>query len=185
MIFKTNYSPFLEKIIYRCNLPCIDGVHFHCPFCGTTIIRKDTITTHLVECKYKCDMAQLRSVPPSQPSPENHPTIVSSMSLEHSYSLPPSVSAVKIDHSYTLPASPKTPAVATDFQKAQEDPDLAESPPTPTSDDRIAPEEEVSGDVPPTHVKCLQCPVVPTKGKHGQAKDITTESLTTYIWWQK
>lgn len=131
--------------------------HFYCPFCGTTIIRKDTITARLRECKYKCDKAQIRSVPPSQPSPETHSTIFSSVSLEHSYSLPPSVSAVKIEHSYTLPASPKTPTVTTDFLKAPEEPD-------PTSEGVIGPEEEESGEVPPTHLKCPQCPLFCTRG---------------------
>jgi len=106
MIFKTNYSPFLEKIICRCNLPCWGGGHFHCPFCDTTIIRKDTIMPHLMQCKNKCDMVQLTSAPPPPPpSPETHPTVLSSLSFEHSYTLPPSVSAVKMDHSYPQPAS--------------------------------------------------------------------------------
>ena len=146
MIFKTNYSPFLEKIICRCNLPCRDGGHFHCPFCGTTIIRKDTIMPHLIQCTNKCDMAQLTSAPPSQPpSPETHPTVLLSMSV--SYTLPPSVSVIKIDHSYTQTASPKTP-------------DLSQSTLAPTSEDPTALEEEVSRDVPPAHVRWPHCPVV-------------------------
>ena len=147
MIFKTNYSPFLEKIICRCNLPCRDGGHFHCPFYGTTIMRKDAIMPHLIQCKNKCDMAQLTSVPLSQPpSPETHPTVLSSVSAEHSYTLPTSVSAIKIDHSYTQTASLKTP-------------DLSQSTPAPTSEDPIAPKEEVTGDMPPTHLRCPNCPV--------------------------
>ncbi len=135
-------------------------------------------------------MAQLTSVPPSQPpSPETHPTVLSS-SVEHSYLLPPSVSAVKIDHSYAQTASPKTPAVATDLKKDQkapaepEEPDLSQSPPATTSDDPIAPEKEITGDVPTTHVKCPHFPVVLYKRnlflhiqrKHGQVKDITAQS---------
>ena len=171
MIFKTNYSPFLEKIICRCNLPCRDGGHFHCPFCGTTIIRKDTILPHLIQCKNKCDMAKLTSAPPSQPpSPETHPTVLSSMSVEHSYTLPPSVSVVKIDHSYTQTASLKNP-------------DLPQSTPAPTLEDPIAPKEEVTQDVPPTHVRCPHCPLVLYKRnlflhiqrKHGQVKDTTSQ----------
>lgn len=61
MVFKTNFPCFLEKLICRCNLLCSDGGHFHCPFRGTTIIQKDTITTHLIECKNKRDMVQLSS----------------------------------------------------------------------------------------------------------------------------
>ena len=172
MIFKTNYSPFLEKIICRCNLPCRDGGHFHCPFCGTTIIRKDTIMPHLIQCKNKCDMAQLTLAPPSQPlSPETHPPVLSSMRVEHSYTLPPTVSAVKIEHSYTQTASPKTP-------------DLSQSLAAPNSEDSIASKEEVNGDVPPTHVRCPHCPVVLYKRnlflhiqrKHGQVKDTTSRS---------
>ena len=117
MIFKTKYSPFLEKIICRCNLSCRDGGHFLCPFCGYIIIRKDTLMPHLIQCKYKCDMAQLNSAPPSQPpSPETHCTVLSSMSVENSYTLPPSVSAIKIDHSYTQTGSPKTPDLSPQLQ---------------------------------------------------------------------
>ncbi|XP_036935622.1 uncharacterized protein LOC119008951 [Acanthopagrus latus] len=143
-----NAVHFKEKIICRCNLPCRDGGHFHCPFCGTTIIRKDTIMPLLIQCKNKCDMAQLTLAPPSQPpSPETHLTVLSSLSVP--YTLPPSVSVVcvKIDHSYTQTASPKNP-------------DLSQSTPAPTSEDPTAPKEEVTQDVPPTHVRCPHCPLV-------------------------
>lgn len=187
MVFKTNFSPFLEKVICRCNLPCRDGGHFHCPFCGTTIIRKDTITMHVIECKNKSDMAQPTSVPPSQPpSPETHPAVLS-VTMEHSYLLPPSVSAVKIDHSYIQTKSPKTPAVATALTKDQEapaEPDLPLSPTTTTSEDPTAPENKATGDVPPTHVKCPHCPLVlykknllvHVKRKHSQVKSKTAQS---------
>ena len=122
---------------------------------------------HLIQCKNKCDMAQLTSAPPFQlSSPETQPTVLSSMSVEHSYTLPPSVSAVKIDHSYT------------------QTPDLSQSTPAPASEDPIAPKEEVTKDVPPTHVRCLHCPLVLYKRdlflhiqrKCGQVKDRTSQS---------
>lgn len=110
-------------------------------------------------------MAQLTSAtPPPPPSPETHPTVLSSLSFEHSYTLPPSVSAVKKDHSYPQPAS--------------------QSPPPPTAEDPIAPTEVVIGDVPQTHSMCPHCSVVlykrnlflHIKRKHGQVKDITAQS---------
>lgn len=190
MVFKTNFSPFLEMVICRCNLPCRDGGHFHCPFCGTTIIRKDTITTHVIECKNKCDVAKLASVPPSQPpSPEKHPAVLS-VNMEHSYLRPPSVSAVKIDHSYIQTPSLKTPEVDRDLKTDQgapaepEEPDLSLSSTTTTSEDPVAPENSLTGDVPLTHVNCPHCPLVlykknlflHVKRKHGQVKDITAQS---------
>lgn len=100
------------------------------------------MTTHFIECKNNCDVAPLICFPPSQPpSPETHPTVLSSISVTHSYSLPPSVSTVKIDHSYTNTASPKTPVVATDFQKEQKppaEPDLGQSPPATVEPLRIS-----------------------------------------------
>lgn len=187
MVFKTHFSPFSEKVICRCNLPCRDGGHFHCPFCGTTIIRKDTITMHLIECKNKCDMAQLTSQPPS---PDSH-SAPSSVNTEHAYVPPPSVSAIKIDHSYIRTASPKTPAVASDLKidavapeepeepeeleelEEPEEPEELEEPEEPTeADPSVSPtattselpaastENKRTGDVPLTHVNCPHCPLV-------------------------
>uniref|UniRef100_A0A667YZS3 HMG domain-containing protein n=1 Tax=Myripristis murdjan TaxID=586833 RepID=A0A667YZS3_9TELE len=170
MKVRRNYSSFLDKIICRCNLHCRDGGHFHCAFCAATLIRKDAIILHLTNCRNQCDMAQITLVPTSEPpSPETHPAaVISSMSVEHSYSLPPSLPDINIDHPYTQTASPKSPAVA---------PDLCQSPPATTS------EEQVTGDVLPTHIKCPHCPVVLYKRnvflhiqrKHGKAKDITAQ----------
>ena len=186
MVVKTNFSPFLEKVICRCNLLCRDGGHFHCPFCGTTIIRKDTMTMHLIECKNKCDKAQVASVPPSQPpSPETHAAVLS-VNMEHSYFLHPSVSAVRTDHCYVQTASLKTPAVATDQEddpEPPEQPDLSLSPTTTTSEDAIAPDNKITEDVPPTHVNCPHCPLVlykknlflHVKRKHSQVKDALAE----------
>ncbi|XP_029935079.1 uncharacterized protein LOC115378746 [Myripristis murdjan] len=172
-----NAVHFQDKIICRCNLHCRDGGHFHCPFCAATLIRKDAITTHLIDCRNKCDMAQ----PSQPPSPETHPAAVpSSMSVEHSYSLPPPVSAVSIDHSYTQTA--KRPAAA---PAAPAEPDPCQSPPAAASEEPVAPEDQVTGDVPRTHVRCPHCPVVLYKRnlflhiqrKHGKAKDITAQSV--------
>ena len=122
-------------------------------------------------------MAQLISAPPSQPtSPETYPTVLSSTSVEHSYTLPPSVSVFKIYHSYTQTASPKTS-------------DLSQSTPAPTSEDPIVPKEGVNGGVPPTHVRCPHCPIVLYKRnlflhiqrKHGQVKDTTSQSHLTSV----
>ncbi|XP_047434853.1 uncharacterized protein LOC125004356 isoform X2 [Mugil cephalus] len=175
-----NAVHFNEMIICRCNLRCRDGGHFHCPFCGTTIIRKDSIIMHLIECKNKYDAAQLTLAPPSQlPSPDTHPAaVLSSVSVEHSYSLPVSVLAVKIDHSYTQTASSNTPAVA---PLEPEEPDLSRSPPATNSEEPIASEEPVTGDVPPTHVKCPHCTVVLYKRNlflHVQRKHVKTKDIT-------
>ena len=81
------------------------------------------------------------------------------------------MSDVKINYSYTQTASRKTP-------------DLSQSPPAPTSEDPIAPKEEVTQDVPPTHLRCHHCPLVMYKRnlflliqrKHGQVKERTSQS---------
>lgn len=154
MVLTHFFCPFLEKYIYRCNLPCRHGGHFHCPFCGETVVRKDTMKKHLIECKHGCDFPQLTTVPPPQPAPtETHPAL-SSVDMEHSY-----VSAVKTDHSYVQTASPKTPAVVTELKKDQEaepkEPDLFLLSPTAiTSKETIAPENKTTGKLPPAHVQC-------------------------------
>lgn len=165
-----NFSPFLEKIICKCNLRCRNGGHFHCPLCAATIIRRDTIIAHLQGCRNKQDNVKKIKVGPLT-------TLVQSPSPE---TLPALLSAVNIDHSYIQTASPNSPAVAeiNEDPDAPEEPDLVLSPITPSPEDPVAPGNTIAGDVPPSHVTCPYCPLVlykrnlslHVKRKHGPDK---------------
>lgn len=106
------------------------------------------------------------------------------MSVEHSYSLPPPVLAVKMEHFKHRQHTWRHSAVVTGFKKEREGPDLSQSPQLQPQRIPIAPEEEGTGAVPSTHVRCLLCPVVlyrqnlclHIQRKHGHAKDITAQS---------
>lgn len=41
------------NIICRCNQPCRPTGHYHCPYCGRTILRKEHMETHVYGCQYK------------------------------------------------------------------------------------------------------------------------------------
>lgn len=175
-----NAVHFHEKIICRCNMPCRDKGHFHCPFCDTTVIRKDFVSPHVTECFKKCVVV----VPPlHQSSPSSSEDFIA-QSLDHSYALPPSVSASAttteppeeavthelpsshLSHPLSQTASPKTPTAVTD-----------QSPPATTTEPPEPP-------LPSSHVKCPHCTIVLYKKnlalhiqrRHSQQKDITTKS---------
>ncbi|KAL7375467.1 hypothetical protein ABVT39_018045 [Epinephelus coioides] len=148
-----NAVHFREKIICRCNMPCRDKGHLHCPFCDTTVIHKDFISPHVTECFKKCVVV----VPPlHQSSPSSSEDFIA-QSLDHSYALPPSVSAPAtttkppeetvtqelpsshLSHPLSQTASPKTPTLVTD----QSAPATATVPPLQSS-----------------HVNCPHCTIV-------------------------
>ncbi|XP_030609203.1 uncharacterized protein LOC115796875 isoform X2 [Archocentrus centrarchus] len=60
---KSNGVHFQDTVICRCNQPCRDGGHFHCPFCPQTIVRKEDAETHVSRCK-EMQMQRPTSVPP-------------------------------------------------------------------------------------------------------------------------
>ncbi|XP_078025800.1 uncharacterized protein LOC144463926 [Epinephelus lanceolatus] len=151
-----------KEIICRCNMPCRDKGHFHCPFCDKTVIRKDFISPH------------------SSPSSSEG----FAQSLDHSYALPPAVSAPAttteppeeavtqelpsshLSHPLSQTASPKTLTLVTDHL-----------PPATTTDPPEPP-------LPSSHAKCPHCTIVLYKKnlalhiqrQDNQQKDITTKS---------
>ncbi|XP_030608723.1 uncharacterized protein LOC115796445 isoform X2 [Archocentrus centrarchus] len=60
------------RVICRCNLPCRDTGHYHCPHCEKTIMRKEDMTLHVTGCQKTCN-----TVPPSA---EIRPPVSSSLS---------------------------------------------------------------------------------------------------------
>ncbi len=145
---------------------------------------------HVTGCQKSCYMMQPTSVPPSvntdpsspqQFQSETHPTlsalenyIAPSVSVEHSYTLPPSVSVLTSDHSYTVSqtASPKSPTITLESCLSPE-----EAVTTAAQTAKIM--EQAS-----SHVKCPHCSIVLYKKnlvlhiqrKHGGPKDITAAS---------
>lgn len=185
------YFPSSEQLICRCNLPCRQAGHFHCSMCGKTLIRKDNVESHLINCKKRWVLAQLAWDPSSQPpSPETPPDVLS-LYTEHSYLLSPSVYAVKFDHTYIMTESPESPAADTDIPRDEEsssepeEPETSPSTPAPTSVEPITPDrEEPSSELPPNRVRCPDCQLVLYKRnlalhiqrKHSRVKDTTASS---------
>ncbi len=54
---------FSDFIIIRCNLKCRDNPHFHCLYCGTTVLRKAQLEIHLSNCKQKIQSLQKTAAP--------------------------------------------------------------------------------------------------------------------------
>ncbi|KAK2833182.1 hypothetical protein Q5P01_017071 [Channa striata] len=57
------------NLICRCNQPCRPTGHYHCPYCGKTILRKEHMETHVHGCSFKSsqpDTLALPSFPLSQ-----------------------------------------------------------------------------------------------------------------------
>ncbi len=168
-------------------------------------MRKEDMKVHMTGCQKSCYMMQPTSVLPSvntdpsspqQFQSETYPTlsaiedyIAPSVSVEHSYTLPPSVSVLTSDHSYTVSqtASPKSPTITLESCLS---PSATTSEP-PTSHSSL-PEEAVTTaaqtakimELPSSHVKCPHCSIVLYKKnlvlhiqrKHGGPKDITAAS---------
>ncbi|XP_041839815.1 uncharacterized protein LOC121638850 [Melanotaenia boesemani] len=109
---------FEDTVICRCNLPCRHTGHYHCPFCGNTIVKKEDMYLHVTGCQKKHEAVSsvendpfplFLFIPTSSPDTLAHShsellTLVSACAI---------TSAVRVDHSYTLPPSalPESPAV--------------------------------------------------------------------------
>uniref|UniRef100_A0A1A8LJR3 Si:dkeyp-117b11.2 n=1 Tax=Nothobranchius pienaari TaxID=704102 RepID=A0A1A8LJR3_9TELE len=162
---------FQEIVICRCNLSCRVKSHFHCPFCDSTIIRKDNVPLHLKAC-HKNGPLDLRkllvSCKPSLPETQPFKDILEPSVNEDHYT-----SSQTADYSYSQTASLKTPTFATDFDQRA---------PATSTDQPMIEEEEVT--VPKAHVKCPHCLLIlyrqnlaiHIKRKHSKLEDIAEKS---------
>ncbi|XP_070403618.1 uncharacterized protein [Nothobranchius furzeri] len=162
---------FQEIIVCRCNLSCRVKSHFHCPFCDSTIIRKDNVPLHLKECHENSplDLRKLLvSCKPSLPETQPFKDILEPSVNEDHYT-----SSQTADYSYSQTAPLETPTFATEFDQRA---------PATSTDQPMIEEEEVT--VPKAHVKCPHCPLVlyrqnlavHIKRKHSKLEDIAEKS---------
>ncbi|XP_026207900.1 uncharacterized protein LOC113156781 isoform X2 [Anabas testudineus] len=99
------------NIICRCNQPCRPTGHYHCPYCGRTILRKEHMETHVYGCQ--CKPAQTVPSPSmtsvALASPSTTLTVSSSplMTLAAFTSLPTTSSPMTL----AVPQSPTVPAI--------------------------------------------------------------------------
>ncbi|KAF7658616.1 hypothetical protein LDENG_00009970 [Lucifuga dentata] len=105
---------FKDKIICRCKLPCRKSGHYHCPYCNTTIIRKEHIECHVYGCKMSPHTGIGTNGPPLVPGASQETLLSQDKCLqtevpkyvsESKSNLSQLVDAVHMDHFYSLPSS--------------------------------------------------------------------------------
>ncbi|XP_029976349.1 uncharacterized protein LOC115409346 [Salarias fasciatus] len=169
-----NAVDFQDMFICRCNLPCRDPGHFHCPLCDRTVIRRMDMESHLKLCSAQCLPASNEQIPsPHQPS------VVSPTSSSKDAPVPVVASPSTAASPVSPPPSPKAAlaSIASSFS-------LTSSPPQDTST-QVTPEPQHSK-TPKAQYKQVKCPVCSLtlyqknfqkhmKRKHTEGKEITAQ----------
>ncbi|KAF3699938.1 HMG domain-containing protein 3 HMG box-containing protein 3 Protein SMF [Channa argus] len=136
------------NLICRCNQPCRPAGHYHCPYCGKTILRKEHMETHVHGCHFKPSQPETLAQPSS-------PLSASQLHISPSYDVSPTTSLVLASHPATstirsspsptsaaspslpttlsVPCSPPTLAVASSIPLTSEVPLSPPTTGTPTS----------------------------------------------------